>query len=225
MEGTPTPPQTPPALTTLPDGEVYSITDVIERSQFITHLTRTDTEDQARQFIDLIKHEHATATHNCSAFYIHQPQATPLERSSDDGEPAGTAGAPMLGALKHSGLISVTAVVTRYFGGIKLGTGGLVDAYSSAVERACREAPKIQRLPMQHVCVTTDAAIAGKLDGYIRNHGFDVIDTRWGTPTIIDLYVPPEDIDTLRSLVAEVSSGTAQMTFRHIVLVDRPLTA
>lgn len=209
-------------LITLPEGHTHTITDVIERSQFITHLTRTDNEAEARAFIDQVKHEHATATHNCTAFYIAQDNSTPLERSSDDGEPAGTAGAPMLNSLKHSGLINVTAVVTRYFGGIKLGTGGLVDAYSSAVERACKEAPKICRRSAYQVSITADAAQAGKLDGYIRNRGFHVSHTQWGSPTVVHLVVSPDDIDHLRSLVAEISQGRARVDVGDETLVDSP---
>lgn len=212
-----------PPLVTLPPNSVYSIKDVIERSEFITYLYRTDNEDEARAFIDSIKHKHATATHNCSAFLIDQPGSTPLERSSDDGEPAGTAGAPMLNALKHSGLTCLTAVVTRYFGGIKLGTGGLVDAYFSAVERACLEAPKLRRTPAHEVSIAADPSMAGKLDGYLRNRGFSVVETVWGPKPSLRLIVQPQDLERLENLVAQLTSGTSAIDLLGDVMLDEPI--
>lgn len=110
---------------------------VIERSRFICRLEKVKTESDARAVIAEVKREHPFATHNCYAYITDGGE---ISRFSDDGEPQGTAGQPMLEALKGKGLVNVVAVVTRYFGGVKLGAGGLVRAYSGAVSSAARDA-------------------------------------------------------------------------------------
>ena len=116
------------------DGQVQ---EEIKKSRFICHIKRVTTEDEARNFIQDVKKEHYKATHNCSAFIL--GERSEMKRSSDDGEPSGTAGVPMLGVLENQQLTNVCAVVTRYFGGIKLGAGGLIRAYSSNVALAIKE--------------------------------------------------------------------------------------
>lgn len=106
----------------------------IKKSRFICHLKRVTTEDDARQFINSIKKEHYKANHSCSAMII--GDNSEIKRSSDDGEPSGTAGVPMLTVLEKQELTNVVAVVTRYFGGIKLGAGGLIRAYAGSVANA-----------------------------------------------------------------------------------------
>lgn len=106
----------------------------IKKSRFICFLKRIETEEEAKAFIQQIKKEHWKANHNCSAFVLGDHHE--IQRSSDDGEPSGTAGVPMLEVLKKNDLINVCAVVTRYFGGTKLGAGGLIRAYSGSVAQA-----------------------------------------------------------------------------------------
>lgn len=122
-----------------------TVTDetVIERSRFICHMRRVETEEEARAVLSEVKKNHPFATHNCYAFVLRSGAA----RFSDDGEPQGTAGQPMLEAIKNNGLYNVIAVVTRYFGGIKLGAGGLVRAYSGAVSAAIKLADKVDFYP------------------------------------------------------------------------------
>lgn len=110
----------------------------IKKSRFICHLKRVENEEEARQFIATIKKEHHKANHSCSAMII--GDNSDIKRSSDDGEPSGTAGVPMLTVLEKQELTNVVAVVTRYFGGIKLGTGGLIRAYSGSVANALNKA-------------------------------------------------------------------------------------
>ena len=128
-------------LRTLASGTLLTHEIEIKRSRFITTLARTDTPEEARELIDAVKSEHPQARHNCSAYLIDPPDAAPLQHSSDDGEPSGTAGTPMLEALRASDTWNATAVVTRYFGGILLGGGGLVRAYSTSVSEAVAQAP------------------------------------------------------------------------------------
>lgn len=113
----------------------------IKRSRFLTYITRVQSEDEARDFITLVREMFPDARHHCSAYIYHVDDANDVERSSDDGEPSGTAGKPMLEALRGSGMKDIAAVVVRYFGGIKLGTGGLVNAYTNAVTSTLSDVP------------------------------------------------------------------------------------
>ena len=116
------------------DGQVH---EEIKKSRFICHAKRVYSEEEARNFITAIKKEHYKATHNCSAFIV--GERSEIKRTSDDGEPSGTAGVPMLGVLENNNLTNVCVVVTRYFGGIKLGAGGLIRAYAGSVALAVKE--------------------------------------------------------------------------------------
>ena len=113
------------------------VQEEIKKSRFICHVKRVYSEDEARAFIAAIKKEHYKATHNCSAFII--GEKSDIKRTSDDGEPSGTAGVPMLGVLEKHKLTNLCVVVTRYFGGIKLGAGGLIRAYAGSVALAIKE--------------------------------------------------------------------------------------
>lgn len=175
----------------------------IKKSRFIATLARTDDETTAREQIAAVRAEFPDARHNCTAFRVTEPGALVVERSSDDGEPAGTAGMPMLEVLRGADVEQITAVVTRYFGGILLGTGGLVRAYSDAVQAALADAPKVRPVVWQLAGLTVSAADAGRIDGLLRSQDFDVIDTRWGAEVSLTLAVPDiaEALPTVRQLL------------------------
>lgn len=132
---------------------------VIEKSRFICTLKKVASEEEAQNFIKTVKKECWDATHNCSAYIVDELS----QRSSDDGEPSGTAGLPMLEVLRKNRLIGVAAVVTRYFGGIKLGAGGLVRAYSGSVAKAVQDCGVAQKILMGTFALTADVAETGKL--------------------------------------------------------------
>lgn len=117
------------------------VEEEIKKSRFICHLKRISNEEEGREYIAQIKKEHHKANHSCSAMIVGEDGQ--IKRSSDDGEPSGTAGVPMLTVLEKQGLTNVVAVVTRYFGGIKLGTGGLIRAYSGSVAHAIEEIGRV----------------------------------------------------------------------------------
>src|SRR5882757_8331761 len=131
----------------------------VRKSRFLCLLAPVSSEAPAREVVALRRRTHHSARHHCSAFVL-RPGGQ-IQRSSDDGEPAGTAGVPMLEVLRGRGLTDVVAVVTRYFGGVLLGTGGLIRAYGGAVSAAVDAAPVIRRQTMHTVVVTVDHAAAG----------------------------------------------------------------
>lgn len=145
-----------------------------KRSRFICTLARVDSEGEARAVIASTRAKYPDARHHCSAFIVEVHSAQPIERSNDDGEPAGTAGMPMLESLRGAGLSQVVAVVTRYFGGVLLGTGGLVRAYSDAVATAVADAPRVRLETRAMFCVTVDHASAGRVHSELVSRGCEV---------------------------------------------------
>lgn len=139
----------------------------IKKSKFICHLFRIENEEQAKEYIAKIKKEHYKANHNCSAYML--GENFEIQRSSDDGEPSGTAGVPMLEVLKKNQLQNTLAIVTRYFGGIKLGAGGLIRAYSTSVSEALKEIGIVQGKLQQILDIIIDYPQLGKLQNYLKN--------------------------------------------------------
>ncbi|HHX85316.1 MAG TPA: IMPACT family protein [Actinomycetales bacterium] len=155
-----------------------------KRSRFVAVLRRVDDEDAARDLVADLRKAHPAARHHCSAFLVDVPGANRIERSNDDGEPSGTAGIPMLDVLRGSGLTGVSAVVVRWFGGTKLGTGGLVRAYGAAVSAAIDAAwdagrvVEVTRTPAWTTEV--DHAVAGGLESALRAAGAEVLGVEYG---------------------------------------------
>lgn len=179
----------------------------VKRSRFRCTLERAETEDAARAVVDRCRGTYSEARHHCSAFVL-GPRAQ-LERSSDDGEPSGTAGVPMLEVLRGHGLSDVVAVVTRWFGGVLLGTGGLSRAYADAVRAALDTVPTQRRELQQVVEVAVEHAVAGRLEHELRLAGATVEDVRYADHVTFRLVVPPEHADRVAATVAAVTGGGA----------------
>src|SRR5699024_1568276 len=154
-------------LTVKKDG-VYEI--LIQKSRFIGYVTRAETEEEAQDFIQSIKKKHHDATHNCSAYMIGENNH--IQKANDDGEPSGTAGVPMLEVLKKMNLKDTAVVVTRYFGGVKLGAGGLIRAYGNATSEVIREVGVVKRQRMQGFDITVDYTLLGKIENELRNSDY-----------------------------------------------------
>lgn len=152
---------------------------VIKKSRFIGYAKPVKTEAEALEFIEEIKKKHWNATHNCSAYMIGERDE--IQKASDDGEPSGTAGKPILEVMKNQGLKDVAIVVTRYFGGIMLGAGGLIRAYTDGAVAAIEGAESIVNVLHQQVFVEVDYTWLGKLENELRNR-----DTRMGDTTFTD---------------------------------------
>ena len=165
--------QPSPGLITLARGEQPEIDLEIKKSHFLARAERADDEDAARAFITRIRSRYPDARHHCSAFIVPQPGTAPgapaVERSSDDGEPSGTAGQPMLDVLRGTGLANTTVVVTRYFGGTLLGTGGLVRAYSEATAQALHAAARVTLTRLHLWDLRVPVAQAGRIEAELRS--------------------------------------------------------
>ncbi|TDD10585.1 YigZ family protein [Saccharopolyspora terrae] len=180
----------------------------VRRSRFICSLARVTEESEAREFIGLQRKTHHDARHHCSAFVL--GDSGEIQKSSDDGEPAGTAGVPMLEVLRRNEITNAVAVVTRYFGGVLLGAGGLVRAYGGAVSAALEHVGTLQRRPVRVLLVEADYVLAGRLDNDLRSAGYEVADTSYDTAVRFHVHVPVEDVDGFHAWLAESTGGAAQ---------------
>ena len=180
-----------------------------KRSVFECWLRRADDEAAARAVVEEARSTHWDARHHCSAFVLGPDGST--VRSNDDGEPAGTAGMPMLEVLTHSGLTDVVAVVTRWFGGTLLGTGGLVRAYSDAVRAAVDEAEVLTRVRVTEVDVRVGHDLAGRLEHDLRSRGIGVPQIAYADRVTLRVQVPAEQAEDLPGVLASLTSGAAEV--------------
>ncbi|WP_104107917.1 YigZ family protein [Nocardioides sp. 616] len=187
-------------LTLARDGEAEI---EVKRSRFLCTLRRVPDEESARAVVEEQRRRHWEARHHCSAFVLGPDRA--LERSSDDGEPAGTAGAPMLEVLRGREVSDVVAVVTRWFGGVLLGAGGLVRAYGDAVRAGLDEVGLVQRRLLAEYAVELDHAEAGRVESDLRTRGVEVLGVEYGTR--VRLLLGTEDGAGLERLLAESTAG------------------
>ncbi|WP_298564264.1 YigZ family protein [Streptomyces luteogriseus] len=179
----------------------------VNRSRFLCALAPAATEREAQDFIAAVRRQHADASHNCWAYVIGADAS--VQKASDDGEPGGTAGVPMLQMLLRRDMRYVVAVVTRYFGGVKLGAGGLIRAYGGAVGEALDSLGTRTRRRYRLATVTVDHQRAGKLENDLRTGGREVRDVRYGEAVTIEIALPDADVDAFRSWLADATAGTA----------------
>lgn len=190
----------------------------IQRSRFRCRLARVSSEEAAAAVIAEVRKEHWSATHNCTAFRIGPGAET--QRSSDDGEPAGTAGVPMLEVLSRRGLTDVVAVVTRYFGGIKLGAGGLVRAYGRAVAEAVDAVGTLRRERYTAFLLAVPHADAGRVEHALRTARYRVADVSYGADAEFTVEVP--DPAAFRAWLGELTAGAVEAVEIGEVEVELP---
>jgi uncharacterized YigZ family protein len=190
----------------------------IKRSRFLCTLAPAATEEAAQDVIARIRKDHPTATHNCFAYVI-GPDGR-LHKASDDGEPGGTAGTPMLQVLLRREIREVVAVVTRYYGGVQLGAGGLVRAYGGAVSAALDALGVIERRRLALVAVAVDHQRAGKLENDLRTAGRAVRGVSYGSDVTIDLGIPEEELPQFRAWLADATAGSATAVATGTAYVD-----
>ncbi|WP_084077708.1 YigZ family protein [Demequina sp. NBRC 110057] len=195
----------------------------IKRSVFLTRLTPVSSLEAADAVVASIRKADWDARHHCVALVI-GPHGE-RQRSTDDGEPAGTAGVPMLEVLRHRDVTDVVAVVSRWFGGVKLGAGGLVRAYGSAVSAALDEARWVDRVPLTSLSLEVPHADAGRvlasLHTWADAHGAVLDDPLYGVAATLGLRVAPEAVDAARAEVAALTQGAVEAVVGETTIVDR----
>lgn len=178
-----------------------------KKSRFIATVQPVDSEEQALEFIAAMKKKYWDARHNCFAFVVGENYE--IQRCSDDGEPQGTAGRPMLDVLLGEKIHNAAVVVTRYFGGVLLGTGGLVRAYSGAVQAGLKESTVIEKRCGALLQIKTDYSGIGKIQYLLGQRGLTVTNSEYTDIVVIETLVPEEEIAGLREAVTEATGGRA----------------
>jgi uncharacterized YigZ family protein len=175
----------------------------IKRSRFITTVGHINSRTEGKPFVLNVKAEHPTASHHCWAYIAGQPNDAHQYDQSDDGEPKGTAGKPMLNVLTHSGLGNTITVVTRYFGGIKLGTGGLVRAYSHSVSEALKQLDTTQQQVTFTLLISFPYTWQGKLDYYLSSQGIAIKSQSFEAKVSYSLAVPISMLELIKTEITD----------------------
>jgi len=203
---------TPPELQTLYE---------IQKSKFITHLQHVESEETARAFVTAMKKKYYDARHNCSAWVLGAEAR--LQKSNDDGEPGGTAGSPILEAIKQHALTDIVVVVTRYFGGIKLGAGGLIRAYSHSAVLGLQAATCVQMTPFTELRITLDYSLLASVENYLRTQGITWGEASYAADVTLPLHVEPTQLDDLLTQLTDLTSANFTYQKGDEVLVPVPV--
>ena len=194
----------------------------IKKPRFICHAKRVYSEEEARDFIAAIKKEHYKATHNCSAFIV--GEKSEIKRTSDDGEPSGTAGVPMLAVMENHQLTNVCFVVTRYFGGIKLGAGGLIRAYAGSVALAIKEIGLIEIKEQAGLRLKMSYSQYQNFDNFLKAEDLIEFDTEFTDLVATTIYIDKQEKETLEQKLIEFFNGKIQIDDQGLREVEIPLT-
>jgi len=194
----------------------------IKKSRFICHAKRVYSEEEARDFIAAIKKEHYKATHNCSAFIV--GEKSEIKRTSDDGEPSGTAGVPMLGVMENHQLTNVCFVVTRYFGGIKLGAGGLIRAYAGSVALAIKEIGLIEIKEQAGLRLKMSYSQYQNFDNFLKAENLIEFNTEFTDLVATTIYIDKQEKEPLEQKLVEFFNGKIQIDDQGLREVEIPLT-
>ena len=189
----------------------HRVVQTIERSRFIADVARVETPGEAAAFVERVRGEFPDATHHCSAFVAGAPGSTAQIGMSDDGEPHGTAGRPILTVLLHSGVGDIAAVVTRYYGGVKLGTGGLARAYGGTVSLALATLPRTERVTFTRLVVEVDYAAVSLVQQLLPAHETVVETQEYGEAVRYVVRVPEERAAAFRAAVLDGTRGRARI--------------
>nr|WP_113867913.1 IMPACT family protein [Brenneria salicis]NMN90117.1 putative YigZ family protein [Brenneria salicis ATCC 15712 = DSM 30166]RBP60464.1 putative YigZ family protein [Brenneria salicis ATCC 15712 = DSM 30166]RLM30125.1 YigZ family protein [Brenneria salicis ATCC 15712 = DSM 30166] len=191
--------------------ETVSFTEEIKKSRFITMLAPTQGTDAAKAFIQQVKEWHPAAGHHCWAFVAGAPDDSQQLGFSDDGEPSGTAGKPMLAQLMGSGVGEITAVVVRYYGGIQLGTGGLVKAYGGGVQQALRLMPQQEKVLQKEYDLRCDYALLAQVEVLIYQLGGQILHSEYGAEVALRLSIPVHGEEDAAVRLRDLSRGSLHL--------------
>jgi uncharacterized YigZ family protein len=192
----------------------------IKKSRFICSLFRVNDESEARAHIEQARKQYWDANHNCTAWAI--GPGLRLQRSSDDGEPSGTAGVPMLEVLRRREITDTLAIVTRYFGGTLLGAGGLIRAYGGSVSAAIDAIGVVERKPLSVQSVVASYDDAGRIENAIRASDFPLTDVAYASDVTFELVMQPEEVDRFAHWIGELTNGTIVPAVGGIRYVEIP---
>lgn len=191
---------------------------IISKSRFLTYVNRAETEEEALLFIEKIKKMHAGATHNCSCYMVGEHDQ--IQKANDDGEPSGTAGVPMLEVLKKQGLKDTVVVVTRYFGGIKLGGGGLIRAYGKATTEGIAAAHVVERKLHYLMKIGIDYVFLGKIENEIRSSHYMLQDILYAENVEVCVHVLKEEEQIFTDWITELTNGQATITNEDALFIE-----
>ncbi|WP_214878521.1 YigZ family protein [Exiguobacterium sp. ERU653] len=192
---------------------------LIQKSKFIAHFKRVESEEEAQAFIQSIKKEHWNANHNCSAYII--GERNEHQKANDDGEPSGTAGLPMLEVLRKRHLKDTVVIVTRYFGGIKLGGGGLIRAYGGTVSEGLDVIGIVERLQMQQLTLTVDYTWIGKVEHELRQSTYLLDDIVYADLVTFHVSVPVEETDKALAWMTDITNGQGKLQTNDKRIIER----
>ncbi|MBM7618079.1 putative YigZ family protein [Weissella uvarum] len=192
----------------------------IKKSRFILDIARVSNEEVAQAFVEKIRKQEHKATHNVWTYVLGPTDL--IQRYSDDGEPAGTAGVPMLEVLKNNQLHDVVAVVTRYFGGIKLGAGGLIRAYAGTVADGIAQIGLVNQVLQQEVCITVGYAQYESLKYWLEQAEYQILDTQYGADVTLIVGVNKSNITEFEAQVTDTMAGQASFSLGEERIVEVP---
>jgi len=189
---------------TVADGEIFSAAYEVNKSKFLAHVKHVETEEAAREFVLMIRKKYFDATHNCSAWVL--GERGDKQKSNDDGEPGGTAGNPILETIKKNELTNCAVVVTRYFGGIKLGAGGLIRAYSHTAALGIANSKVVQMTLFEKISLTLEYNFFATVENYLRNKKIRVEGTDYADVVTLEILLLPAQIE---NFLTEMNDLTA----------------
>lgn len=181
---------------------------IIQKSKFLTYINRVTTETEAQEFIQDIKKQHWNATHNCYAYIIGENDQ--IQKANDDGEPSGTAGVPILEVLKKNKLKDTVVVVTRYFGGIKLGAGGLIRAYGKSASEGLIATGMVQRNLMRVIRTSIEYTLLGKVENELRNSPYKLKDIHYLDNVTIETFVDDNKEKEFINMMVELTNAKSK---------------
>ena len=182
----------------------------IQKSKFYAYTAPAATEEQAREFVAAIKKKHFDARHNCSAWVLGADSSQ--QKSNDDGEPGGTAGNPILEAIKQHGLTNIVVVVTRYFGGSKLGAGGLIRANSHTATLGLEATPQVEIKPVCLMAAELDYTMLGTVENWIRSEGLRAAPAEYLDKVTVKLLIEPQDVEKIRTDLINLTAARCHIT-------------
>ncbi len=186
-------------------GEIFSAAYEVNKSKFLAHVSHVETEEAARDFVQMIRKKYFDATHNCSAWVL--GERGDKQKSNDDGEPGGTAGNPILEAIKKNELTNCAIVVTRYFGGIKLGAGGLIRAYSHTAALGIAAAKIVQITLFKKISLTLEYNFLAIVENYLRNKKIRVANSDYADVVTLEVLLLPAQVETFLTELNDLTAA------------------